>query len=448
MISPRLPRVAIMYGSGTASAWQIRCDLRGQFEPVFVLPSHLPAPRRPHAHQMVPWAGLTSTAQALRQLRIDGIVTFSDDLLTATSQLARLLGLPGNSQRSAHLLTHKAAQRRCFAAQPRIHVRHRVVWSEASFMRALDEVGFPAVLKPSRGHGSTDVYPVPTRRAALALRERMRRLFDHVMILEEYLSDGQGAGPLADYVSVETLSSKGRRQHLGLLRKLPTVEPFRETAHVMMREAVGRFSEILKVVETCLDAAEVVSGLTHTEIKLTPEGPRPIEVNGRLGGFVREVLRPATGVSPILQVALTAVGETPPPTSYPDGVKPGVHFAFTGLAPPGNVRLLAARGHAEIRGMREVTEARVVSALPREFDSSTSTAELDVVAGSCVSLPHMERILRGLLPRLSYCFGLPDGRQTVMTGDRLPSFRAVQKAFRPPYRVPANNRSGEPNARM
>ena len=42
-------------------------------------------------------------------------------------------------------------------------------------------------------------------------------------------------------------------------------------------------------------AVGVETGCLHTEIKFTPDGPRVIEVNGRLGGGVPLILEMATG---------------------------------------------------------------------------------------------------------------------------------------------------------
>jgi hypothetical protein len=62
------------------------------------------------------------------------------------------------------------------------------------------------------------------------------------------------------------------------------------------------------VAEAALRAAGVRHGLCHTELKLTPAGPRVIEVNGRLGGYVDDVVSRSSGMSP-LRLALAAALE-------------------------------------------------------------------------------------------------------------------------------------------
>ena len=51
------------------------------------------------------------------------------------------------------------------------------------------------------------------------------------------------------------------------------------------------------------------TGGSHTEVKLTPDGPRVIEVNGRLGGGIPEMLFQASGESIMRLSMRIALGE-------------------------------------------------------------------------------------------------------------------------------------------
>jgi len=66
---------------------------------------------------------------------------------------------------------------------------------------------------------------------------------------------------------------------------------------------------VLELASTAIEALGVSIGCLHSEIKLTPDGPRVIELNGRIGGGVPEMLLDATGVD-LMQIALRlALGE-------------------------------------------------------------------------------------------------------------------------------------------
>ena len=64
------------------------------------------------------------------------------------------------------------------------------------------------------------------------------------------------------------------------------------------------------MASAAIEALDVHSGCLHTEIKLTPEGPRVIEVNGRIGGGVPEMLYRAAGVKIVELTLQLALGES------------------------------------------------------------------------------------------------------------------------------------------
>lgn len=59
-------------------------------------------------------------------------------------------------------------------------------------------------------------------------------------------------------------------------------------------------ARVLELAGAALRALGITDGVTHVEIELTSDGPRLIEVNGRMGGYVHALLRAAlrTALSP------------------------------------------------------------------------------------------------------------------------------------------------------
>lgn len=69
---------------------------------------------------------------------------------------------------------------------------------------------------------------------------------------------------------------------------------------------------VLSVVTEAHAALGIRTGLTHTELRLTPTGPRVVEVNGRLGGdFIPLLGALATGVDLVAAACDIALGRTP-----------------------------------------------------------------------------------------------------------------------------------------
>ena len=261
---------------------------------------------------------LEEAVTALAAARPDGILALADSLLVWTAQVAAILELPFMSPEVAGRLTDKYTQRVALR-EGGLPVPGYWQVPESGDPVAWDvfaqEARFPAVLKPRRGEGSRDTVRVDSLaelRAALAASPGQAGSAPDELVLEEYLRDRpETAGAdFADYVSVESVVSDGRISHLAITGRFPPAEPFRETGFFIpaaFEEA--QCTAIADVASAAVAAIGIEVGALHTEIKLTPEGPRVIELNGRIGGGVPEMLADATGVQ-LLPIALrVALGE-------------------------------------------------------------------------------------------------------------------------------------------
>jgi hypothetical protein len=131
--------------------------------------------------------------------------------------------------------------------------------------------------------------------------------------LEEYVPDASkplGGECFAPFVSVESVVERGRVVHAGVSGRTPFLWPFRETGYFTPSAlAPDVEAETLRVAGEAALALGVAQACLHTEIKLTDAGPVVIEVNGRAGGGMSEMLERASGFS-ILRTALRlAVGD-------------------------------------------------------------------------------------------------------------------------------------------
>jgi biotin carboxylase len=66
---------------------------------------------------------------------------------------------------------------------------------------------------------------------------------------------------------------------------------------------------VLDLATAATKALSVRTGFLDTEIKLTPSGPRVIEVNGRLGGGLPDLLQQAAGFDLLRWTLRAALGE-------------------------------------------------------------------------------------------------------------------------------------------
>ncbi|MGA0567150.1 ATP-grasp domain-containing protein [Rathayibacter sp. KR2-224] len=260
-------------------------------------------------------------AQMVRDERLDGVLALADDLLEWTAELADRLGLPFHSVQTARLLTDKFAQRSALRAAglpaPRSWVLHRRL-SEDEWMRVAEDEPFPGVLKPRQGEGSRNTNAVGSiaevRSIVAGSGEAEHGSEAREWVLEEYIEDvdaelcGEG---FANYVSVESFVAAGQVTTLAITGRTPPARPFRETGFfipaAISQEQAG---PIVDAATAAAHALGITVGCLHTEVKLTPTGPVVIEVNGRIGGGVPELLDLTTGID-FLGIALRlALGES------------------------------------------------------------------------------------------------------------------------------------------
>ena len=238
------------------------------------------------------------------------VVTFVDDHLEAAADLAARLGFRYHTPAVARTLVDKRLQRLAFheAGVPGPGfwaIPAGATAEETADIAAL--VAYPAVLKPAEGSGSRDMYSVagPDELvAAVSANPAMGYL------VEQYLQDWPGRDPrFAGYLSVESAVSDGRISHAALTGRFPLAEPFRETGNFIPALVPdGLEADLLELASSALRALQIRDAITHTEIKLTPDGPKVIEVNGRLGGRPPFVLRRVSEVNLFAAACRVALG--------------------------------------------------------------------------------------------------------------------------------------------
>lgn len=275
-----------------------------------------------------------------------GVISFGEETLVLAALIADRLGLPGNSAATVRRLHNKASQREALAAHGvctpafrRVSVEHSIAHIESGVNR----LTFPVVIKPQEGSGSRETHRARDAHELLSLIENIRRATgsDQLeLIVEEYLPDSwpRSDRPDADYVSVESVISAGRIGHITVTGKTALAEPFLETGDfVPSNLSCDATAGIFTTTEHALRALEAATGVYHTEIKLTPQGPRVIEVNGRVAGPpIPEMLSLAGGPSLFDLASQAALGlpvECHPTTCARVG------FTFIASPPLGATRL-------------------------------------------------------------------------------------------------------------
>lgn len=254
---------------------------------------------------------------AVRAQKPDGILSMHDSDLVWTARIAEELRLPFHSLDTAQKLTDKHAQREALAAAGLIVPNFRIL-PRGSSMADLASVGrtfaYPAVVKPRWGQASRDTLPLASFSEFESMLGELPALATEDFVLEGFVPDASGepgGRGFAPFVSVESVVEGGRIVHAAVSGRTPFRWPFRETGYFTPSALAPELeADVLHVATAAARALGVMVGCLHTEIKLTDGGPVVIEVNGRPGGGMSEMLERASGFS-ILRAALQlAVGDS------------------------------------------------------------------------------------------------------------------------------------------
>lgn len=252
--------------------------------------------------------------EAARRHKIDGIMTLATDMpMQAVAVVAKELNLVGISSDTAIKATNKAAMREALkeAGVP-VPLFYRVS-SKQEYLDAVESVrksGYKCIIKPADNSGSRGIdllenFNAETVERAFEYSKQSSRSGD--LMVEEYME-----GP---EVSVETLSVNGECHVIQITDKLTTGAPyFVEMGH---SQPSRHSQEIKRRIEEVAIAANraigIENGPSHTEIKVTKDGPKVVELGARLGGDnITTYLVPlSTGVNMVECCIKIALGEKP-----------------------------------------------------------------------------------------------------------------------------------------
>ncbi|SDG48885.1 Biotin carboxylase [Lentzea fradiae] len=236
-----------------------------------------------------------------------------EESMGLAARVAEDLGLAVNSAEAVHRLNDKVALRRLLGEHGLSPVRYADAPDWRSARALLGGFDLPVVVKPTQLSGSRGVVLVHDRAEfedwGAALDETG---YTGPVLVEEYL-----VGP---EFSVETISVQGRHHVIGVTHKRLGPPPlFVEAGHAHPAPESYDVAALGAAVVAMLDATGYRTGPAHTELRLTPAGPRIIESQARLGGDrIPRLVELATGIDLERAVFGGLAGRSPGGRSRPD----------------------------------------------------------------------------------------------------------------------------------
>lgn len=257
----------------------------------------------------------TDTEKVLEEAKknkIDGIITIASDRpMTTVAKVAKKLDLIGIDEKTAINATNKSKMRDALKAYGVPIPMYFSVANYDQYLKAVDEIimkSYKCIIKPEDNSGSRGIRLVESTDAC-----DLKKIFDYCksnsnsgkLLVEEYME-----GP---EVSVETISKDGVCNVIQITDKITTGPPyFVELGHSqpssLDKETIDK---IKKVAIDTNRAIGIENGPSHTEIKVTKDGPKVVEVGARLGGdnITTHLVPYSTGVNMVKASIKIALGE-------------------------------------------------------------------------------------------------------------------------------------------
>lgn len=247
--------------------------------------------------------------QQARRYRPDYVITSTSDMPVRTAAyVCEQLGLPTDiSYADAVCATDKSAMRRRLAEHQVPIPRFYACDSYEAFRAAVAQFPDVCVVKPADNAASRGVELLDTAADEAAMRRQYAYSKGYsrggTVMVEEYMT-----GP---EVSVESLIVDGKVDILAITDKIVTPLPFfvelGHTEQSRLPETVK--AQIRAVTEQAIRAIGIRHGCSHAELKITPEGPKIVEIAARLGGgcITARLVPLATGVDMVGNSILLAL---------------------------------------------------------------------------------------------------------------------------------------------
>jgi biotin carboxylase len=326
--------------------------------------------------EAVDFSDVAAAIETARRIGPDGVLTITADrAVPAVAAIAEALGLSGIGSDAARVLTHKVDMRRRLAEAGVPQPRFGSARSLGEALAAVDDVGFPAVIKPADSGGQRGVVRVESPADVEArFADSLRESPSGEAIVEQFL-DGTEMNAMAVVrdgdVQLLTLSDRLSPPGVGFAVGWIHLYPASLNGNGLV--------EAESLVRQSVEALGLGHGIAFPQLMAGPDGSvQVVEVAARIpGGQMADLVRHAVGVD-LVEVALRmALGEkVPDELCLPRFRQPLAIRFFTaqpGPLPTGKVRavgglekVLAAPG--AVQGESYIVPGETIRPVRRDGD--------------------------------------------------------------------------------
>lgn len=324
----RRPRLGVVSPMSASTRKHLMVELADEFDCV-VIADYDADWTVPYRHDFIHLSDRWQLVHAVASSALDGILTWDESWVTCVAQAAESLGLPGPSSHSVRLMRDKARVRRIFSTLAGVKDLSGVARDRSHAEVIAARIGYPVIVKPTGLAGSRGVIRVdqPSELPSafdFCAKATVQGFVDesHVMV-ESYL-EGQE-------ISVDCAVFRGDVSMAYVAHKHLGYAPYFEEIGHTVNPSSSWLNDLnlVELLESLHKAIGFDHGWSHSEWRLTKNGPMLIEVNPRIGGDLISLLgRKAAGVHGAIACARLALGLDPDVRPVDRGSCFGLRFVY------------------------------------------------------------------------------------------------------------------------
>lgn len=248
-----------------------------------------------------------SVLELSKKINPDGIMTLaSDKPMITVARVGEELGLNTISCETSVKVTNKARMREALQKGNVPIPKFIVVNTKEEYLDGICKFNNKFIVKPADSSGSRGIFLVENKKDILdAYNHSLKYSTTGEVLIEEFME-----GP---EVSVESITINGETQVIAITDKYTTGPPhFVELGHNIPSRLSNEIKvSIEAVAKQAISALGINTGPSHTEIKITADGPKIVEVGARLGGdnITTHLVPLATGIDIVEESIKITLGE-------------------------------------------------------------------------------------------------------------------------------------------
>jgi biotin carboxylase len=307
--------------------------------------------------------------EAAKQYKIDGVITLASDLpMRTVAAVAKELNIVGISEETALKTTDKAVMRECLKEHNVPIPTFFRVNSYTEYFNSIQQFKGKFIVKPADSSGSRGVFLLNEINDKESINYAFQNSKEYSrsgeIVVEEYME-----GP---EVSVESLCVNGNVNIIAITDKMTTGAPrFVEMGHSQPSSLSEDIKEKIETVATAaIRATGIQNGPAHTEIIVTNEGPKIVELGARMGGdnITTHLVPLSTGIDMVRCCIEIALGHIP---DLDAKIRMGSAIKYFETTPGKIIDIIGVDEARDLKGVKQISFVKNKGDNIVEINSST-----------------------------------------------------------------------------